>query len=146
MSLFLRFGSYFFGKLVHRCCKWLCYFSWIDEKNSYRVLLSLLLADGRENGVRRHPADGGHGAIFRGTPGRHEAVVGRHRRSRMFRSLQRVSAQRLRQIVSNLVLWSVHQLRTTTKQSQKWGSSFPRSCSMLQCEGSPPEVTRPGTP
>jgi hypothetical protein len=30
--------------------------------------------------------------------------VGRHRRSRMFRSLQRVSAQRLRQIVSNLVL------------------------------------------
>jgi len=88
--------------------KGLMSFQWIDERKSYRVLSSLLLSDGRENGVRRHPADGGYGAIFRGTPGRHEAVVGRHRRSRMFRSLQRVSAQRLRQIVSNLVLCSVH--------------------------------------
>lgn len=60
----------------------------------------ICLAERRQDGVRRDPADGGYGAIQRGVACRHEAALGRRRRAGVLRPLQRVPAQRFSQIVS----------------------------------------------
>lgn len=52
------------------------------------------VADRWENGLRRHSAHGGYGAVFGGASGRHEAAVGRFGRAGVFRKVQRISAQR----------------------------------------------------
>lgn len=57
----------------------------------------------RQDGVRRDPADGGHGAVQRGAAGGHEAALGRPGRAGVLRPLQRVPAERLRQIVSDVL-------------------------------------------
>lgn len=61
-------------------------------------------AERRQDGVRRDPTDGGHGAVQRGAAGRYEETVGGRRRPGVLRPLQRVPAQRLRQIVSDLTI------------------------------------------
>lgn len=60
----------------------------------------MVVADGREDGVRRDPEDGGHGTLLRGAAGGHEAALGRRGSPGVLRPLQRVPAQRFCQIVS----------------------------------------------
>lgn len=62
--------------------------------------VKLIVADGREDGVRRDSEDGRHGTVLRGAAGGHEATLGRRRSPGVLRSLQRVPAQRFCQIVS----------------------------------------------
>lgn len=63
-------------------------------------MLCMCVADGREDGVRRDTADGGHGAVLRGAAGGHEEALGGRRSPGVLRPLQRVPAQRFCQIVS----------------------------------------------
>lgn len=60
-------------------------------------------AVGRENSCRHHIAHGGHRTVFRRAARRHEATLDRQRRTGVLWSLQRVSAQRLRQVVRTRV-------------------------------------------
>jgi hypothetical protein len=55
-------------------------------------------------------SDGGHGALLRGAAGWHEAPLGGHGRPGVLRQIQRVPAQRQRQIVSSPSPPSTHTL------------------------------------
>nr|CAD7568660.1 unnamed protein product [Timema californicum] len=70
-----------------------------NQFDSHALCLSCV-PDGREDGVRRDPEDGRHGALLRRTARGHETALGGHGGPGVLRPFQRVPAQRLCQILS----------------------------------------------